>query len=116
MEYEMRMSDWSSDVCFSDLVLGGDRHHAVRLRRAAADRGRVHRTFRDAHPCMASIRQPVPAGHGTPQSQHGDPVRAAADRPARLGDRSEEHTSELQSPIRISYAVFCLKKKTITTH
>src|SRR3546814_6078703 len=33
-----------------------------------------------------------------------------------LSDRSEEHTSELQSLMRISYAVFCLKKKTITTH
>src|SRR3546814_2855293 len=31
-------------------------------------------------------------------------------------DRSEEHTSELQSLMRISYAVFCLKKKNITTH
>src|SRR3546814_4118505 len=30
--------------------------------------------------------------------------------------RSEEHTSELQSLMRISYAVFCLKKKTTTTH
>src|SRR3546814_5755666 len=34
----------------------------------------------------------------------------------RGGDRSEEHTSELQSLMRISYAVFCLKKKTITYH
>src|SRR3546814_10921050 len=33
----------------------------------------------------------------------------------RLGDRSEEHTSELKSLMRISYAVFCLKKKKITT-
>src|SRR3546814_6546781 len=32
------------------------------------------------------------------------------------GDRSEEHTSELQSLMRISYAVFCLKKKKINTH
>src|SRR3546814_3353015 len=47
----------------------------------------------------------------------GDIVAPAlADRPAEhLGDRSEEHTSELQSLMRISYAVFCLKKK-ITTH
>src|SRR3546814_6180805 len=37
-------------------------------------------------------------------------ISAAAD------DRSEEHTSELQSLMRISYAVFCLKKKTISTH
>src|SRR3546814_3983629 len=35
---------------------------------------------------------------------------------ALFGSRSEEHTSELQSLMRISYAVFCLKKKTKTTH
>src|SRR3546814_6073051 len=35
---------------------------------------------------------------------------------ALIGDRSEEHTSELQSLMRISYAVFCLKKKNITNH
>src|SRR3546814_5613117 len=34
----------------------------------------------------------------------------------QLACRSEEHTSELQSPMRISYAVFCLKKKNIITH
>src|SRR3546814_5893545 len=34
----------------------------------------------------------------------------------RLSQRSEEHTSELQSLMRISYAVFCLKKKKITIH
>src|SRR3546814_4533042 len=37
-------------------------------------------------------------------------------RPRRTAPRSEEHTSELQSLMRISYAVFCLKKKHITTH
>src|SRR3546814_6752213 len=44
-------------------------------------------------------------------------VAAAASIPSfqvRLGDRSEEHTSELQSLMRISYAVFCLKKTTKT--
>src|SRR3546814_7101805 len=40
-----------------------------------------------------------------------DPVNAPAPRGA-AGTRSEEHTSELQSPMRNSYAVFCLKKKT----
>ena len=35
--------------------------------------------------------------------------------PKEIEDRSEEHTSELQSPVPISYAVFCLKKKNITT-
>src|SRR3546814_4290736 len=36
-------------------------------------------------------------------------------RPGRLGQRSEEHTSELQSLMRISYAVFCLNKKNLST-
>src|SRR3546814_2301805 len=51
------------------------------------------------------------------RTQQGPPlVRAAlADRHAHAV-RSEEHTSELQSLMRISYAVFCLKKKTIYTH
>src|SRR3546814_6308041 len=49
---------------------------------------------------------------GRPHRPH-DP---AADHGAsRNGHRSEEHTSELQSLMRISYAVFCLKKKKMTT-
>src|SRR3546814_8782044 len=57
------------------------------------DRGRSHSHARDAHawPC------PPAAGD---RGWRGRPVR-----------RSEEHTSELQSLMRISYAVFCLKKK-----
>src|SRR3546814_6903396 len=52
-----------------------------------------------------------PAGHG----QYGDQERADHRQPHHR-DRSEEHTSELQSLMRISYAVFCLKKKNhITT-
>src|SRR3546814_5675004 len=99
--YEMRISDWSSDVCSSDLrhadhacrascgrhwpIAGGDRGHAPRaLRRHAAAGGR-----------RADRRKPAA----------GDSVAA----PGRV--RSEEHTSELQSLMRISYAVFCLKKK-----
>src|SRR3546814_10482300 len=41
-------------------------------------------------------------------------VAQIAERPERMGQRSEEHTSELQSLMRISYAVFCLKKKNNT--
>src|SRR3546814_9731990 len=45
--------------------------------------------------------------------QFGHPIRPQADSAAPTGSmRSEEHTSELQSLMRISYAVFCLKKKT----
>src|SRR3546814_5301973 len=55
---------------------------------------------------------------------YGDPPAVQHDRYGRLlyyrtvngnGGRSEEHTSELQSLMRISYAVFCLKKKTTNT-
>src|SRR3546814_10775538 len=44
-------------------------------------------------------------------ARHAHKLQAAA---AQIADRSEEHTSELQSLMRISYAVFCLKKKTHT--
>src|SRR3546814_3170140 len=44
----------------------------------------------------------------------GDIEQTAQERPIALDSRSEEHTSELQSLMRISYAVFCLKKKKIT--
>src|SRR3546814_3285738 len=66
--------------------------------------------------CTGIQRDPAAEGIGTgeeqlPSSRHGQPRRA------RKGgcDRSEEHTSELQSLMRISYAVFCLKKKTRQT-
>src|SRR3546814_3539620 len=70
-------------------------------------------------------RWPLPRGSFLPPQRHpGDAAAAArpaqryrrARRPFRRGgegaERSEEHTSELQSLMRISYAVFCLKKKT----
>src|SRR3546814_1416591 len=44
------------------------------------------------------------------------PLSPVQGRKVRDGDRSEEHTSELQSLMRISYAVFCLKKKKQTNH
>src|SRR3546814_1541204 len=48
---------------------------------------------------------------GAQRGQHADTVRQAAPPQQRQEFRSEEHTSELQSLMRISYAVFCLKKK-----
>src|SRR3546814_4789502 len=60
---------------------------------------------------------------GVPDEEMGEAVRAVVQPPAGTdpaslvasGPRSEEHTSELQSLMRISYAVFCLKKKILTT-
>src|SRR3546814_4475604 len=60
-----------------------------------------------------------PTGGSEAQSPHapwsldGRRTRGGAPRPGRRGGRSEEHTSELQSLMRISYAVFCLKNKNI---
>src|SRR3546814_1338690 len=57
------------------------------------------------------------AGSAYPDGWRGYAAVASYDRDHwfRLDTRSEEHTSELQSLMRISYAVFCLKKKKITT-
>src|SRR3546814_6269288 len=73
----------------------------------------------DVHPRLAGLGlEPVGAAGATPLT---GPVLAtlfagkAAPLKAALLDRSEEHTSELQSLMRISYAVFCLKKNNKTT-
>src|SRR3546814_3094116 len=89
----MRISDWSSDVCSSDLL---ERWDCISL---------LDRPICDADGAADSIRQPVVA------PDRG--VRPFQDVLIDLGVRlrSEEHTSELQSLMRISYAVFCLKKK-----
>src|SRR3546814_1303037 len=106
----MRISDWSSDVCSSDLspaasrlVIGiltaltsGNEHERCGHRQGWERHGR------HAEPFHAVARR-----HAALVERHG--ARAADD--ARLCARSEEHTSELQSLMRISYAVFCLKKK-----
>src|SRR3546814_7160157 len=136
--YEWRMSDWSSDVCASELRgarkwLRADRRMArgaARLRsggaggqaRAAVQR-RARRCARPAVGRQPDERQGPPGGDALPARS-----RRVADRnPAWVDDkqwrgvqprrrpllsrRSEEHTSELQSLMHISYAVFCLKKK-----
>src|SRR3546814_8236735 len=90
----MRISDWSSDVCSSDLV-GFLCLEAGRRRQAA--RRQCQRLEEAAH--LVRVDEVVAR-----DGESGSGVR-----------RAEEHTSELQSLMRNSYAVFCLKKK-ITTH
>src|SRR3546814_3049107 len=114
----MRISDWSSDVCSSDLQRTVIHHAQLTEHIPAAD---------------PVIRQTVEAlGQATPGGAQGALQRGAlmldhmiAQQAAQIGFneifhllgilfivvRSEEHTSELQSLMRISYAVFCLKKK-----
>src|SRR3546814_10258962 len=56
----------------------------------------------------------VMSGDGAPYAATASSLRLAAASSRRFSSRSEEHTSELQSLMRISYAVFCLKKKHTT--
>src|SRR3546814_2672919 len=138
----MRISDWSSDVCSSDLVMRRRQAEPVLQEhlscggveqvRAAHDFGDALRGIVDDHGQLVgpgAVRAPqheiadlcgnvllhravypvIEADDGTV----GNPQPDRGIRAPRAGHaRSEEHTSELQSLMRISYAVFCLKKKT----
>src|SRR3546814_2086757 len=120
----MRISDWSSDVRSSDLPGRArharlDRRDDARQRMAARrrtpdGRGRVRARGRDDRgrpPLPRRQLATLPAGLLAPAA-HRDGAAAAGLQSG--GGRSEEHTSELQSLMRISYAVFCLKKKNTT--
>src|SRR3546814_6135052 len=122
--YEMRISDWSSDVCSSDLLRPG----SLTLMDIERFIGRCGRS-------RFALRLPGPRIKVGPHSAFVSAQfvgrRSAFQRliilfdsrrqilrnrrgpiiaPIRGRQRSEEHTSELQSLMRISYAVFCLKK------
>src|SRR3546814_9114447 len=119
----MRISDWSSDVCSSDLYVPNPQ-------------GRCHYTGDNDPRGRARDRQSWRRKSGPPQISESRALRhlatkigtprfwiwtspmsrrapcSSSGRGCAAGNRSEEHTSELQSLMRISYAVFCLKKKT----
>src|SRR3546814_2496962 len=108
----MRISDWSSDVCSSDLagIAVGSREHEraqIRLHELA----RTGEFRRDRCGEVTPRRRAVT--HADSRLRPDQLHRIASDRVAAARElhRSEEHTSELQSLMRISYAVFCLKKK-----
>src|SRR3546814_8233577 len=155
----MRISDWSSDVCSSDLpapyaaavrnaegrlgierarLVNAEQQHsritslhrsgfatgrgrdqaeadlmaarsAVASARAELDRARLDLSY-------THVRAPISGITGTESRSEGSLIDATSPESSLLttitqADRSEEHTSELQSLMRISYAVFCLKKK-----
>src|SRR3546814_6232449 len=109
----MRISDWSSDVCSADLRGRWPRAAHLAPHRRAPRAGRHLAGPGAAAGAAAGHHRRAPAAPG-PGGADGD--RAAADAAVaggvRVHDpaRSEEHTSELQSLMRISYAVFCLTK------
>src|SRR3546814_4928258 len=131
----MRISDWSSDVCSSDLnyaavdcplclAIGVAMHFQARANKLPE----IHRRLVSIrtvmqHAIERMIRCNIPASVAASpinhERQRGDCAREQIDasprrsepKHASRSDRSEEHTSELQSLMRISYAVFCLQKK-----
>src|SRR3546814_2909393 len=135
--YEMRISDWSSDVCSSDLadvgVVAARADVEQQLLAGIVEHRRDHRDVRQVGAAVVGGVQrvdvtrphgrPVLADHRLDRLAHGAEMHRHV---RRVGDqvavgvedgagRSEEHTSELQSLMRISYAVFCLKKKNQTS-
>src|SRR3546814_2628227 len=119
----MRISDWSSDVCSSDLAQCDDAHDVHVMMRARADIVRIgHAVLHEPHRCGLefAVRLFEPAreigefavlrcgAFGVADRAEGLHRAAAVLRELR----SEEHTSELPSLMRTSYAVLCLKKNT----
>src|SRR3546814_2085993 len=105
----MRISDWSSDVCSSDLD-GLERSSSLQ----APDHGRSLHLIQPVTEKKVHYRACNERGDAHYQRQaEAVPHHQAVSRGliAQHRVRSEEHTSELQSLMRISYAVFCLKKK-----
>src|SRR3546814_8092021 len=102
--YEMRSSDWSSDVCSSDLV--AILFAAVLLESAAS-------IFLYERASQFSINGDKARRLAEHLVLSGKLIEEAprSQRDTVASERSEEHTSELQSLMRISYAVFCLNKK-----
>src|SRR3546814_5081695 len=115
----MRISDWSSDVCSSDLILLSVSYFKGR----GIDSPLSRDWYRPGYRLMTN--PDWTATNGEPgqivrydagyNSTPGGVIAAGPLKGMQFlpdGPRSEEHTSELQSLMRISYAVFCLKKKT----
>src|SRR3546814_4508953 len=117
----MRISDWSSDVCSSDLHIdfGASRSQifgdAVPIGEDAAQLVKAREPmFEDDRifgPRKIAVRPADIPRHRRRGGQRGGEQRPRFQERAGKRLRSEEHTSELQSLMRISYAVFCLKKK-----
>src|SRR3546814_4276374 len=97
----MRISDWSSDVCSSDLF---QIEQACGKKRCACSKADI--------PFFPDRSHTSHAGKNHSSYPVFQLTQCLSDRRCDMGGRrSEEHTSELQSLMRISYAVVCLKKK-----
>src|SRR3546814_2463412 len=119
----MRISDWSSDVCSSDLHAERQRS-TIKLDKATpsseihgnlpADEGQhtTHYSIVDAKGNAVSVTYTINYLFGVAKMAGDTGFFLNNEMDDFTSKRSEEHTSELQSLMRTSYAVFCLKKKT----
>src|SRR3546814_3992083 len=115
--YEMRISDWSSDVCSSDLTVAALRDGTSP--RLSPSSGRTEIPERQKHHGLSYRRRGRDGQCRARSSRHSRRARIPHRRARRCRlvaqpGRSEEHSSELQSLMRISYSVFCLQKKHTT--
>src|SRR3546814_3339601 len=102
----MRISDWSSDVCSSDLIAPPQQGALVAAQ--IFDRNRFEQILPRRRHVEAAQNVHQRGFTRTRRPHHRDEITGVD---VQIDARSEEHTSELQSLMRISYAVFCLKKK-----
>src|SRR3546814_7353314 len=105
----MRISDWSSDVCSSDLGCAHCNHTGYAGRLGVYEAITIDDEMRRLIGDNASEDALAEAAFARAD-------RLAASARSAVAARSEEHTSELQSLMRISYAVFCLNKKNTIRH
>src|SRR3546814_4322040 len=130
----MRISDWSSDVCSSDLELKGRvdgvAASAATLPLIACDtiempensQIMIHEPTTWAWGTLAELKSSIAMMENIIDSVIAAYVRRSGQSAEKIMEmmeaatRSEEHTSELQSLMRISYAVFCLQNKKVQTH
>src|SRR3546814_9263880 len=109
----MRISDWSSDVCSSDLPRAGQGIEPILRRAVKEDVPEIRALTFAAYAKWVGVTprppRPVTADYDGAFRDHRFDLLVEGG--TLVAFRSEEHTSELQSLMRISYAVFCLKKK-----
>src|SRR3546814_3961063 len=113
----MRIDDWSSDVCSSDLGHDDEdhghdhdhehEHEEVPFVKLRSERFDIRSEYEDPLPGFEKVRFRLSFTDYEHDEIEHDEVATTFSNKAR----SEEHTSELQSLMRISYAVFCLKNK-----
>src|SRR3546814_10252445 len=106
----MRISDWSSDVCSSDLLRGLQAEGGELVQRVTDAEAHAQVTVQEIDLEYIGVgldQLDLTLVVGAEPADQTEPSH-----PSSPKARSEEHTSELQSLMRISYAVFCLKKHT----